>query len=343
MQVSERQRLHERARRRVIRGSLSREAGDDVGAETEHGEPRGQPLEPRAVRPGRVPVSSHALEHAIGSRLQRGVDMRGQVPRRFDQQPRHLVVDLRRFDGREPEPHGGDGGDERVEQLPQRSPRSGIRYPVLAVGPDMHAGEDQLRVPATQRVCFRDQLRDRPRPVRAPRQRRRAEGAVFVATVLDLEPAATVAREPAQHWIDRAGRQSGRREHGPCRGARHHRAHPRQGRDRTAVQRRRAPHHDGFDTGAPVRDAADQTAQLGFAFCGDGTGIDDGEVGGFRRGDGGRAAVFEGLADQLGVVLVRLAAEGVEVNVHGRTVNPSRIVHTCSVRPPPLRCRYSTP
>src|SRR5438445_1632 len=55
------------------------------------------------------------------------------------------------------------------------------------------------------------------------------------------------------------------------------------------------------------------------------------------------AAIPEGLANQIGVVLVRLASEGVEVDVHGRTVSPSRNVHTRSVSPAPVRCSRSMP
>ena len=36
-----------------------------------------------------------------------------------------------------------------------------------------------------------------------------------------------------------------------------------------------------------------------------------------------RAAVDESLANHIGIVLVRPATEGVEVNPHGRTVSPS--------------------
>src|SRR5260370_1764822 len=83
--------------------------------------------------------------------------------------------------------------------------------------------------------------------------------------------------------------------------------------------------------------------QLGFAFSGHRTGVDDGEIGvcGVRDDDG--ALVGERLAYQLGVVLVRLAAEGMEVDLHGRTVIPSRKVHTRSVRPVARRSRCSRP
>src|SRR2546428_13826208 len=103
----------------MIRISLAREARDDIGAESEDGEPRGEPLDARAVGVGRVPVAPHALEEAVRARLQRRVQVRREVLRRLDQKSRDAIVDLGGLDGREAEAGLGDGLDERVQELAQ--------------------------------------------------------------------------------------------------------------------------------------------------------------------------------------------------------------------------------
>src|SRR5213592_52253 len=123
----------------------------------------------------------------------------------------------------------------------------------------------------------------------------------------------------------------------------HHGPHRSESRDPPVVKRRGAAHHDCLEPRAAPRQPPHEAAQLGFALRGHGAGIHDGNVrgGGIFHDD--RALVSERLAHQLGVVLVRLAAEGVEVDVHGRTVRPSRNVQTRSESPPPLRSRCSSP
>ena len=81
----------------------------------------------------------------------------------------------------------------------------------------------------------------------------------------------------------------------------------------------------------------DEASQLDVAFVGHGAGIDDGQIGDGGIIDDNGVTVLERLAHLLGVVLVGLTPEGVEVDVHGRTVSPRRRVHTCSVRPFPRR------
>src|SRR5207302_6700999 len=88
---------------------------------------------------------------------------------------------------------------------------------------------------------------------------------------------------------------------------------------------------------------ADQAPQLDFAFARDGAGVDDGEIGECRIVHDCSTARVERLPDALGVVLVGLTPKRVEVDVHGRTVSPSRNVHTRSLRPEPLRCSRSRP
>src|SRR2546426_4538932 len=120
------------------------------------------------------------------------------------------------------------------------------------------------------------------------------------------------------------------------------RTHARQrGDGAAAVTRGGAAHHDARTPGAA--EAPDEVAQLGFALAGHRTGVDDGEIGIRGVHDDDDALVGERLAHQLGVVLVRLTAEGVKVDVHGRTVMPSRKLHTRSVSPTARRCRCSSP
>src|SRR5207245_7317089 len=127
-------------------------------------------------------------------------------------------------DGREAEADLGDGLDERLQELGQgrltpgaspgithtRSASVGINpglapgvseAPVLSVRADVYAGEHDLPVILRQGLCFGDQLRDRPRPVRAAGERRRAARAVLVAAVLDLDTTAGVGLAAAQHAI----------------------------------------------------------------------------------------------------------------------------------------------
>src|SRR5437762_9126259 len=131
-------------------------------------------------------------------------------------------------------------------------------------------------------------------------------------------------------------------QHGPRFRIRHNRAHRRQRRDHTVVERRRTSHHDGLCVAA-VRNMADQAPQFDFAFVRNGTGVDDGEIGecGIIHHD--RTVRVERLAHALGVVLVGFTPECVEVDVHGRTVSPTRTVQTRSLSPKPVRCSRSTP
>src|SRR6267378_6488170 len=123
---------------------------------------------------------------------------------------------------------------------------------------------------------------------------------------------------------------------------RHHRAYRRQRRDRPVIERGRTSHHDGLRMAA-FRDVADQAAQLDFAFVRDGAGIDDGEISECGIVHDRGAGRVERLPDTLGVVLVGLTPKCVEVDVHGRTVSPSKNVQTRSLRPVPLRCSRSRP
>src|SRR6266511_2564546 len=122
----------------------------------------------------------------------------------------------------------------------------------------------------------------------------------------------------------------------------YNRTHRRQRGDRAVVERRRTSHHDSLCVAA-FRNMTDQASQFDFAFVRDRTGVDDGEI-----GEGGiihhdRTVRVERLAHALGVVLVGFTPECVEVDVHGRTVSPTRTVQTRSLSPKPVRCSRSRP
>ena len=119
MQIRERQRLDQPDRRLVVGVRLPREPGDDVRAETEHREPLRQPVDARPVGLRGVPVPAHALEDPVRSRLEWCVEVRRHVARSLDQQPGDGVIDLGRFDRRQPEADLRDGAHKSIQQLAQ--------------------------------------------------------------------------------------------------------------------------------------------------------------------------------------------------------------------------------
>src|SRR5437667_2219663 len=103
----------------------------------------------------------------------------------FDQQTRDRVVDFGGFDRRQTEADLGDGGDEGFEEVPEGGA-------ILAVSPDVNSRQHNLRMMPGEGGRLGHQLGNGARPVRPARDRGRAEGAVLVAAILDLEPAADV-------------------------------------------------------------------------------------------------------------------------------------------------------
>src|SRR5437660_12680086 len=154
--------------------------------------------------------------------------MRREVLRRFDQHLGDPIVHLGGLYRGKPEADLGDGGYEGFEKVaesrltpgasPGKPETEGFRLlvepglapgvsqvlvhpglapgvsqtPIPAVGPDVHAREHDLGVVLAERPGLGHELRDRSRAVRAARDGRRAERAMLVAAVLDLEPAARV-------------------------------------------------------------------------------------------------------------------------------------------------------
>src|SRR6266404_3997786 len=164
---------------------------------------------------------------------------------------------------------------------------------------------------------------------------------MLVAPVLDLEQGpgfgTTQGRSMRPYIIEPRRPQYHRRIR-----IRHHRAHRRQCRDHTVVESRRAAHHDGLRVAA-FRHVAHQATQFDFTLIRDGAGIDDGDIGECGIVHHRRTARVERLTHAVGVVLVGFTSECVEVDVHGRTVSPSRNVQTRSLSPVPLRCSRSRP
>ena len=158
---------------------------------------------------------------------------------------------------------------------------------------------------------------------------RGTERALAVAPVLDLEPAAGGAGAPAERAgaveLDEAGSGVG----GGGAGAGERAVGRRQDFGRVVSlddfadfvhrpvvfgpQDGRAAGHDDAGARVAARNASDEAAGVGVGLVGDGAGVDHAEVGGFER----RGAGAQQLPHALGVVLVRLAAEGLVVDLHG--------------------------
>src|SRR6059058_1909512 len=123
----------------------------------------------------------------------------------------------------------------------------------------------------------------------------------------------------------------------------HHGTHARQRRDRAIIARRGTAHHDGLEALALARQTTHEAPQLRLALVGHRARIHHGDVRGGRVVHDDGTLVGERLAHQRRVVLIGLAAKGVEIDVHGRTVSPTSTVHTRSVSPPPRRSSRSSP
>jgi len=101
----------------VIGVGFARESGDDIRAEAKDREPLGEPFDPGAIGFRRVPMPAHALEDAVRARLKRRVQMRGEMTRRFDEEPGERVVDFGGFDGPKAKSHRGDGFDQSLDEI----------------------------------------------------------------------------------------------------------------------------------------------------------------------------------------------------------------------------------
>jgi len=106
-------------------------------------------------------------------------------------------------------------------------------------------------------------------------------------------------------------------EHGAGIGSAHHGADAGQCGQRAVIARGGAAHDHGANAWTLPRDAAHERAKLGLARVRNGAGIHDCHVGVLKGAGGGRAGIAEGLANELGVVLIRLTTEGVIKDVHG--------------------------
>src|SRR5258705_3878791 len=120
--------------------------------------------------------------------------MCGDVTRRLDKEAGERVVDFRGLDGGEAKSHSRHGLDEALEECAQGrltpGRRPGVRRAILPIGADMHPRQHDLRLMRGRGPRLVHEIRDGPRSVRPARQRRRAERAVLIAAVLDLEEGA---------------------------------------------------------------------------------------------------------------------------------------------------------
>src|SRR5438094_834723 len=115
----------------------------------------------------------------------------------------------------------------------------------------------------------------------------------------------------------------------------HHGAHARQRRDRAIIARRGTAHHDGLEALALARQTTHEAPQLRLALVSDGARVHDRDVRGGRVVHDDGTLVGERLAHQRRVVLIGLAAKGVEIDVHGRTVSPTNTRPCANARPVP--------
>src|SRR5688572_1398259 len=78
MQRRERQSLDERARLVMVLFGFPRKAADHIRTQTEDRLRADDTLDGGFIRPRRIPVTAHSLEHAIGTRLERRMEVRCQ-------------------------------------------------------------------------------------------------------------------------------------------------------------------------------------------------------------------------------------------------------------------------
>jgi hypothetical protein len=185
VEVGERELCDERPRRRVVVIRLAREARDDVGAQAERSETRGDLEHPAPIPLARVPAP-HPAQHRVAPALHRHVQVRSEQAVRPGEQIHQRVVDLRRLDRAQPEPDPGG----RLQQAGREAGERRLPRQVPAEVPDVDSGEHELGVRLRQQPGLGDDLVRGSRAARAPREPRGAERAPAVAAVLHLQPAA---------------------------------------------------------------------------------------------------------------------------------------------------------
>jgi hypothetical protein len=104
MQVRERKALHQLERLRMLRVGLPGESGDHVGTQSEGAMHTNHAFDGLPVVVGRIPVPPHAAQDAVGSGLQRRVEVRRKA-RGVGEQRLEARVHLGRLNGRQAEAH----------------------------------------------------------------------------------------------------------------------------------------------------------------------------------------------------------------------------------------------
>ena len=181
VQIRERQPFDEGHGRRKVVVAFPWEPHDDVGAESEDREPRRESLDRAAVRLRCVPVTSHAAQQPIRSRLQWRMEMRSDAQRVGRQQLEQLVVHLGRLERRQTKANARHAPDELAYQRPERC------TDVRAVRSDVRSGDHDLRMMLGERACFAHEIVDCTTAICSAREGRRAKGAVLVAAILDAQ------------------------------------------------------------------------------------------------------------------------------------------------------------
>ena len=295
--------------------------------------------------------TAHASKHGIRSALQRHVQVRRQTAIGVLQEVQEEVVDLRGLDATQSE------ASRRypLQELGAEPGQRGGVGQVPPVVPDVDAGDDQLGVGVGQEAGLGHHLIDAPGAGRSPGQARGAERALPVASVLDLQPSPGGAPPaPKQLSTDGLGVhpvQGGpeldlgqRRCRETCPGSSHLHRGPDlyrivtlddvddagHGAIRLGLEGRGAPGHHDARVGPLPTKSPDEASGVGVGLVRHRAGVHDEEVGILPLMGRATPSCFRLLPHPLGVVLVRLAAEGV-------------IVYPHVVAPPGLRVRNPRP
>ncbi len=193
MERRERQRLDEAHRRLEVLLRLARVPDDDVGAEAQAGNRRGEPLHEGPVHGG-VVGPAHQAQHAVAPALERQVQMR-----RHHRQRRHRVEQLGREVGRQHRGEAQPAEPLHLRELPEQGGQRGARVEIPAVVADVHPGERDVEIAGGHEgphLVEHDLGLLAPAP--PARGRHDAEGAAVLAAVLDLHEGARAARHPRE-------------------------------------------------------------------------------------------------------------------------------------------------
>ena len=303
--------------------AFSGEPDDDVGAESESRHSCGQRQAAFAVGCRGIPMPAHALQDRIAAGLQRRMKMRCQPMGSVAHEIHQTLVDFGSLHGRESESGTFHLGYQALHQTPQTRPIA----EVLPVGSDMHSGENDLLVIGGQNAGLLNDFVHRTRSARPPGNRRRAECAVLVTAVLDFQPGPGPSRKGAQDRIYRRAIQSKGVQDVTRVRACHDGHDSGERRQHPVVNCGGTSHDHGLQLRSLTAQASHEAAHFRLTRMGHRTRVDDGDVRHIRMGDGRCAGSLQRLSHRFRIVLVGLAAEGMEIDAHrygdSRTIAPA--------------------